>query len=49
MVEKTLKYYRIYPMKRLGQNFLIDKRVLKKIIEAAELSKNDTVLEVGYG
>jgi 16S rRNA (adenine1518-N6/adenine1519-N6)-dimethyltransferase len=49
MVEKTLKYYRIYPIKRLGQNFLIDKNVLRKIAEAAELSKRDVVLEVGPG
>jgi len=49
MMEKTLKYYRIYPIKRLGQNFLIDKNVLRKIIEAAELSKRDVVLEVGPG
>jgi len=49
MVEKALKYHRIYPIKRLGQNFLIDKNVLRKIVEAAELSKNDTVLEVGPG
>ena len=48
-MEKTLKYYRIYPIKRLGQNFLIDKNVLRKIIEAAELSKRDVVLEVGPG
>jgi len=37
------------PSRRLGQNFLIDERVLRKIIEAAELSKNDTVLEIGPG
>jgi 16S rRNA (adenine1518-N6/adenine1519-N6)-dimethyltransferase len=49
MMEETLKYYRIYPIKRLGQNFLIDKNVLRKIIEAAELSKRDVVLEVGPG
>jgi 16S rRNA (adenine1518-N6/adenine1519-N6)-dimethyltransferase len=49
MVEKTLKYYRISPIKRLGQNFLIDKNILRKIIEAAEISKEDVVLEVGPG
>jgi 16S rRNA (adenine1518-N6/adenine1519-N6)-dimethyltransferase len=47
--KEILKKYRIFPLKRLGQSFLIDKKVLKKIIEAAELSKNDTVLEVGPG
>jgi len=47
--KEILKKYRIFPLKRLGQSFLIDKKVLKKIIEGAELSKNDTVLEVGPG
>jgi len=48
-VKNLLKRYNIRPSKRLGQNFLIDERVLRKIIEAAELSKNDTVLEIGPG
>jgi 16S rRNA (adenine1518-N6/adenine1519-N6)-dimethyltransferase len=47
--KEILKKYRIFPSKRLGQSFLIDKKVLKKIVEAAELSKNDIVLEVGPG
>jgi len=48
-VKNLFKKYRFLPLKRLGQNFLIDKRVLKKIIEAAELSENDIVLEIGPG
>jgi 16S rRNA (adenine1518-N6/adenine1519-N6)-dimethyltransferase len=47
--KEILKKYRIFPSKKLGQSFLIDKKVLKKIVEAAELSKNDTVLEIGPG
>jgi 16S rRNA (adenine1518-N6/adenine1519-N6)-dimethyltransferase len=35
--------------KSLGQHFLIDEAVLKTIIEAAELSSKDTVIEVGPG
>jgi 16S rRNA (adenine1518-N6/adenine1519-N6)-dimethyltransferase len=35
--------------KSLGQHFLIDSGVLRKIVEAAELSPQDTVLEVGPG
>ena len=35
--------------KALGQNFLIDRRVRAKIVEAAEISPTDTVLEVGPG
>jgi len=48
-IKRLLKKYNIYPSKRLGQNFLVDEGILKKIVEAAELSKNDIVLEVGPG
>ncbi|HEX2945101.1 MAG TPA: 16S rRNA (adenine(1518)-N(6)/adenine(1519)-N(6))-dimethyltransferase RsmA [Clostridia bacterium] len=47
---KTLmKKFSIRPTKSLGQNFLTDEGVLKKIAGAAELTKNDIVLEVGPG
>ena len=48
-LKKLLKKYNLRPSRRLGQNFLVDEKVLRKIIEAAELSKNDIVLEVGPG
>ena len=35
--------------KSLGQNFLVNKGILDKIIRAAELDKNDTILEIGPG
>jgi 16S rRNA (adenine1518-N6/adenine1519-N6)-dimethyltransferase len=35
--------------KRFGQNFLVDKNILNKIIAAAELDKSCTVLEIGMG
>ncbi len=44
-----LKKQGVRPLKRLGQNFLINKGVLKIIIEAASLSPEDTVLEIGPG
>lgn len=44
-----LKKYDIKPSKRLGQNFLIDKNILNKIIAAADLSPEDVVLEIGPG
>ncbi|MDD3487027.1 MAG: 16S rRNA (adenine(1518)-N(6)/adenine(1519)-N(6))-dimethyltransferase RsmA [Candidatus Moranbacteria bacterium] len=34
---------------KLGQNFLTDESVAKKIVESAKLSKKDNVLEVGPG
>ena len=44
-----LEIYGVRPKKRLGQNFLIDKRVLERILEAADLSPHDTVVEIGPG
>jgi len=41
--------YKIKPCKKLGQNFLIDKNVLEKIIQTADLSISDIVLEIGPG
>lgn len=35
--------------KKFGQNFLIDTHVLEKIIEAAQITKEDFVLEIGPG
>ena len=41
--------YGAYPSKGLGQNFLVDKSVLKKIIKTANLTKKDVILEIGPG
>ncbi len=35
--------------KKFGQNFLIDPRVLDKIIDAAQITKEDCVIEIGPG
>jgi len=35
--------------KRLGQNFLVDEKILNQIIEHACLDKEDTVIEIGAG
>ena len=37
------------PKKSLGQNFLVDKNVLSKIISASKININDEILEVGPG
>ena len=37
------------PRKSLGQNFLVDARVRARIVEAAELSPDDVVVEIGPG
>lgn len=36
-------------IKKLGQHFLTDKKILEREVEYAELSKNDIVLEIGAG
>jgi 16S rRNA (adenine1518-N6/adenine1519-N6)-dimethyltransferase len=43
------KEYDLSPSKAYGQNFLISDAPIKKMIYAAELSKKDTVIEVGPG
>jgi len=37
------------PKKSLGQNFLIDKNIIRKIIEVANIDKSKTVMEIGAG
>lgn len=44
-----LKKYGIKPKKSLGQNFLIEPAGLNKVIEAADLTSTDEVLEIGAG
>jgi len=48
-IQNLLKKYQIRLSKRLGQNFLVNKKVVKKIIGSARLSPDDTVLEIGPG
>lgn len=49
VIKELLAKFETRPNKRLGQNFLIDKNVLNKIIKLANLKNTDTVLEVGPG
>jgi 16S rRNA (adenine1518-N6/adenine1519-N6)-dimethyltransferase len=44
-----LRQYDLHPSKGLGQNFLKDNHALQKIISTAELSRAETVLEIGPG
>ncbi len=47
--KRLLDTYGIIPKKSLGQNFLHDPNALDRIIRAAELTPEDTVLEIGPG
>lgn len=44
-----MKKYGITANKKLGQNFLIDDQVVKSIVNAAEIGKEDFVIEIGPG
>ena len=46
---EILQKYRFNFQKKFGQNFLIDTHVLDKIIRAADITKDDFVLEIGPG
>ncbi len=46
---ETIQKYGFDFQKKYGQNFLIDARVLDKIIAAAEIGPEDCVLEIGPG
>ena len=46
---EVLQKYNFVFQKKFGQNFLIDTHVLDKIIRAAEITKDDFVLEIGPG
>ncbi len=46
---EILQKYNFNFQKKFGQNFLIDTSVLDRIIAAAEITKDDCVLEIGPG
>ena len=48
-VEKTIKENQFKIKKKFGQNFLTDASILKRIVDAAELNKEDAVIEIGPG
>ncbi|MDE7267711.1 MAG: 16S rRNA (adenine(1518)-N(6)/adenine(1519)-N(6))-dimethyltransferase RsmA [Lachnospiraceae bacterium] len=45
----VLQKYNFNFQKKFGQNFLVDANILEKIISAAEVTKEDCVLEIGPG
>ena len=44
-----MKKYKIKANKSLGQNFLIDDTVIEDIVNGANITKNDLVIEIGPG
>ena len=48
-LRNVLFAHNMRPNKAFGQNFLINRSILQAIIEAAEITADDTILEVGSG
>jgi 16S rRNA (adenine1518-N6/adenine1519-N6)-dimethyltransferase len=48
-VRQLLREFNLRPQKSLGQNWLVDESTLACIAAAAELTRQDTVLEIGPG
>lgn len=46
---EILKKHSFVFRKKFGQNFLVDNHVLEKIVRAADITKDDFVLEIGPG
>ena len=47
--KEMMRKYNIAPQKKYGQNFLIDDFALDKIIENADIKKDDLIIEIGPG
>lgn len=47
--KEVISKYSFAFQKKFGQNFLIDSNILENIVEAAEITKDDFVLEIGPG
>ena len=48
-LRNVLFAHNMKPNKAFGQNFLIDRSILQAIIQAAEITRDDAILEVGSG
>ena len=48
-IRQELKEYGLIPKKGWGQHFLIDRNILNKVIQIAQINEKDVVLEVGPG
>jgi 16S rRNA (adenine1518-N6/adenine1519-N6)-dimethyltransferase len=48
-VRSLLRRHNLHPKKGLGQNFLVDERALARVADAASLTPEDMVLEIGPG
>ncbi len=49
MISNEEKYNKYKPKKFLGQNFLVDENIAKKIVSSLEIKPDDIVIEIGPG
>lgn len=49
IIQQIIKEQNFAVQKKYGQNFLVDTNILEGIVNAAEITKDDTVLEIGPG
>ena len=48
-LQALFEKHNFHPKKHWGQNFLIDENIRHKIIKAADLQRDDTIIEIGPG
>lgn len=48
-VKRRCREYGVFPAKGMGQHFLVDPRVVQRIVEAVAPAPRETVLEIGAG
>ena len=48
-IRALLKKYKVHPTKKRGQSFLKSRQIAHNIVSAAEITKEDTILEIGGG
>jgi 16S rRNA (adenine1518-N6/adenine1519-N6)-dimethyltransferase len=48
-IRKDLAEQGLFPKKRWGQHFLVDRNIIRKIVQTAEIRSEDILLEVGPG
>ncbi len=48
-IKKVCEKLNVKPSRQMGQNFLIDKNVLQKVVTAGEIKEDDLILEIGPG
>ena len=47
--KEVIRRYAVKPRKKLGQSFLMEENVIRKIAALAQVTKNDIVVEIGAG